>query len=304
MHSLSILCYHRILAEADRHGAGRPYFLRGTAISEDNFAAQMRSVVEHFDVLTEGEVLEWLDGKRALHRRSCWITFDDGYRDVVERAEPVLSQHHLPATAFVTTGVVTDPGSWLPGDRWYATLDRATRDRGSLSTGGSRWHFDLSVAADYARLVDGPERRRYLIAPPPEQASLLQNLAETLDSRPLAHADLYMTPMLLKQLVAAGWSIGGHGHEHRILANTAGKDRVVELRTPGTLLEANGFSPRVFAYPDGVCDRDLAAMARDEGWAAAVTLGNHVAARADRHALARFVARDDPNWIARLIAPS
>src|ERR1700689_2251180 len=103
--SLTILCYHRILRESDRHGAGRPYFLRGTAVSETNFAAQILSVVEHFDVLTESDVLDWLDGKRELHRRSCWITFDDGYQDVIERAAPILSQRHLSATMFVTTGV-------------------------------------------------------------------------------------------------------------------------------------------------------------------------------------------------------
>lgn len=301
---LAILCYHRVLADEDRRGAGRPYFARGTAVGEGNFAAHVRSVVEHLDVLTEAEVLSWLDGQRALRRPSCWITFDDGYRDVLDRAAPVLAHHRVPATMFVTTGVLEHEGRWLPADRWYATLHRATRRHGALSgAGDGPWEFDLAVTRDYERLVDGPERRRFLRAAPDDQPALLELVARALGAPALPAADLYLDRDGLQHLVELGWSIGGHGHDHAILTHVAGSQRASEIRTPRHFLETLGLSPRTFAYPDGASDDGVVDATRDAGWVAAVCLGNRAATREDRFVLPRFVPRDDPKWIEEVLVP-
>jgi peptidoglycan/xylan/chitin deacetylase (PgdA/CDA1 family) len=303
---LAILCYHRILADGERHGSGRPYFLRGTAVSERSFAAQMRAVAEHFEVLGEPEVLAWLDGERELQRPGCWITFDDGYRDVLERAAPVVAQHELPATVFVTTGVVEQPERWLPADRWYATLDRARRHRGTLpGVDGAPWTFDLMHAGDYARLVDGPERRRYLASPPEVQRTLLGALADALGVKPPASSGLYLERDALQRLAGNGWSIGGHGHTHAILTGVEEVELVAEVTRSRRLLDALGLSPRTFAYPDGACDDAVVRAAHGAGWSAGVSLGERVASGHDgRLRLPRLLARDDPAWIERDLVPA
>src|SRR5256885_192193 len=52
--------------------------------------------------------------------RSLAVTFDDGYRSVVELALPVLSRLRVPATLFVPTDFVGSerPMSWPGIDRW------------------------------------------------------------------------------------------------------------------------------------------------------------------------------------------
>jgi peptidoglycan/xylan/chitin deacetylase (PgdA/CDA1 family) len=297
---LAILCYHRVLPAGERRAAGRPYFLRGTAVSDTTFAAHMDSIRAHFDVLAESEVHNWLDGKRDLRRPACWITFDDGYRDVLEHAVPVLARHAFPATMFVTTGVATEPGRWLPADRWYATLHGATRFRGSLESNDGRWDFDLSISGDYARLVDGPERRRYLLASPDEQVQLLDGLAHALAAPAPTPAELYLNPEELRDLSVRNWSVGGHGHEHAILTTAEGSRRATEIQVPRHLLAAHGLSPQTFAYPDGAGDAGLAESVRGAGWGAAVCLGNLWATTADRFLLPRFLASDHPRWIERL----
>lgn len=296
---LAVLCYHRVLAEAEREGAGRPYFHRGTAVSERSFIAQMRAVAARLDVLSESEVLAWRRGERELSRPSCWITFDDGYRDVVDVAAPALEELGLPATVFVTTGLLEDSSRWLPADLWYATLTRATRTRGFLrGIDGAREPFDLTD--HYGRWVDGPERRRYLRAAPPEQQRIISEFAEALGATPLPAPGLYLAASDLQDLARHRWTVGGHGHTHAILSQVRGDDLVREVVAPRDALSALGLRPRVFAYPDGACDGSIAATTRTAGWSAAVVLDGRSATRAnDSFALPRFIAPDDPDWIER-----
>ncbi len=63
--------------------------------------------------LTLDEAAEGLRGNGAASRgRSVAITFDDGYRCVVEHAVPVLAEFGLTATLFVVTGAVDTTTDW------------------------------------------------------------------------------------------------------------------------------------------------------------------------------------------------
>ncbi len=302
---LVILCYHRVLPEAQKTGDGRPYFVRGTAVTQDRFAAQVRSLARHFEILPESEVLAALDGRRSLRRPSCWITFDDGYRDILDHAAPVLGSSRLPATVFVTSAVIEERGRSLPADRWYAVLHRATRRRGILGSGESEWRFDLDRTQDYERLVDGPERRRYLRAEPREQAMLLCHLSDALGVGDSGTGDLYMQRDDLRRLVAQGLSVGGHGRTHRILSGLDEADAASEVRDPLRFLEELGLSPRTFAYPDGACSPQVADLTRAAGWSSGLALGNRqVAAGDDRFLLPRFLPSDDAQWVEKALLPA
>ena len=70
--------------------------------------------------------------------RSVVITFDDGYRDNLLVAKPILEEHGLPATVFVTTGYV---GS--NRDFWWDELEsllRGGRSRFARTLAGADGH--------------------------------------------------------------------------------------------------------------------------------------------------------------------
>jgi peptidoglycan/xylan/chitin deacetylase (PgdA/CDA1 family) len=299
-----VLCYHRVLREAGRAGDGRPYLQRGTAVGDRSFRAQMRALRARFDVLSESEVLQWRRRERELARPSCWITFDDGYRDVVDVAAPVLTELGLPATVFVTTATLEDPTYWLPADRWYATLTAATRARGVVNGFGRTTLVDLKD--DYARWVDGPERRSYLRASSAEQRRMLGELAIALGAGTLPPPALYLRAADLTDLVSRHrWTVGGHGHTHAILTQVAGNDRTRELVAPRAVLSTLGLTARVFAYPDGAYEESLAGATRGAGWDAAVVLDHRRATRTDdTYALPRFIVPDDPDWVERHLLTS
>lgn len=51
------------------------------------------------------------------------VTFDDGYRSVLDRAKPILDRHGIPGTLFVPTDWPADPRPmrWDGIDRWLGT---------------------------------------------------------------------------------------------------------------------------------------------------------------------------------------
>jgi peptidoglycan/xylan/chitin deacetylase (PgdA/CDA1 family) len=129
---LAILCYHRVMPDTARHGAGWPYFARGTAVSITTFARQVEALAARFALLDETTARAWAHGHHAFQRPSVWITFDDGYAEFEAHAAPVLMLACAPASLFITTCTLATPPRPLAADRWYAALVRARRRRGML----------------------------------------------------------------------------------------------------------------------------------------------------------------------------
>lgn len=100
---LRILGYHRI-SDAEHV----------LSVSPTDFRRQLEAVVETgLDVVRLSDALPLLESDLVGRRIS--ITFDDGYRDFLDHALPILRSLGLPATVFVPTGLV--------GQRafaWYA----------------------------------------------------------------------------------------------------------------------------------------------------------------------------------------
>lgn len=83
------------------------------------------------DIVTLNEALRRLRDPAA--RRFVALTIDDGYRDLVEHALPILERHAAPFTAFVTTGFA-DRSARL----WWVELEEAIRLLPRLADGTGR----------------------------------------------------------------------------------------------------------------------------------------------------------------------
>jgi peptidoglycan/xylan/chitin deacetylase (PgdA/CDA1 family) len=103
---LPILMYHRI----GPLNASLPAITRALTVTPQGFDAQMHWLVTHgFHAVTQLQAFDALERGDQLPPRPVMITFDDGYRDVLWNAAPVLKHLGLPATAYVITGRVSGP---------------------------------------------------------------------------------------------------------------------------------------------------------------------------------------------------
>ena len=102
--TVPILCYHRF-------GPGSSKMIMPTA----NFAAQLEWLAKNdYRVVRLSELAQFLDGRKALPKRSVVITIDDGYESVHRHAFPLLKRYGFAATLFVYTDFIGAPDglSW------------------------------------------------------------------------------------------------------------------------------------------------------------------------------------------------
>ena len=95
-----ILMYHSV-------GAARQDDRIGIRVTPENFRLQMRFLHDNgYTVIALGDLIPMLDPGRSLPARTVAITFDDGYRDTLIEAAPVLNGLRFPATVFICMGYV------------------------------------------------------------------------------------------------------------------------------------------------------------------------------------------------------
>ena len=220
------------------------------------------------------------------------LTFDDGYRDNVEHALPVLRRHGAPWTLFVTTEFAQGRGSlwWLELEEAIARLDsiRLPLDGGLIALpSGSPKEKQAAFDAIYGALRAGPEDRlRAGTALLAQQAGidpgvLCRNLCLSFDEIEVLAGE-------------PGVTIGAHTMTHPILAkhdDAVARREIVEGRR--MLEERLAMPVRHLAFPLG--DRGSASsrefkLAAEAGFATAVTTrpGHLFPAHRDRlHALPR-----------------
>ena len=93
-------------------------------VAPERFAAEMKLLAEQeFQVVSLAEACRRLASGRKL-ARAIVLTFDDGYRDFLTTAAPVLRQHGFSATLFVVTGRLGDTASRRTAQKTRALLNR------------------------------------------------------------------------------------------------------------------------------------------------------------------------------------
>jgi peptidoglycan/xylan/chitin deacetylase (PgdA/CDA1 family) len=276
---LSILIFHRVLAEPDPLFPGEPC------------AAQFDALIQHiaarFRVLTLVDAIESLRNG-TLPPRALAITFDDGYADNLAIAAPILQRHRVPATVFVATGYLDGTCMW---NDCVAEAFRAT----------AHDELDLrSVGLGSFRLLSHDDRRRAInrvlgqikYQPTKERQDRTDRIMRAAEVG--APTGLMLTRDSLRALRATGIDIGAHTVTHPILTRLASAAAWHEIRQSKQDLEALLGEPvSLFAYPNGRPDDDYSAehvcMIREAGFAAAVTTAAGAAKRSsDIYQLPRF----------------
>lgn len=87
---ISVLMYHSI-------DSNKPY----NGISPCEFKRQVEYLRKKYTIVSLNEIMDFVERKRNLPRKTVAITFDDGYEDNYSVAYPHLKLYGLPATIFV-----------------------------------------------------------------------------------------------------------------------------------------------------------------------------------------------------------
>jgi peptidoglycan/xylan/chitin deacetylase (PgdA/CDA1 family) len=255
---LSIVMFHSVLDAPD------PLRKDSPGIAE--FDAQIRWLSGSFRILPLRQATEKLWAGQLPARALC-ITFDDGYRDNVLNALPVLLKYQVPATFFVTTRYTHGGMMW--NDRVIEAIRAWPRDTIEMASYGLE---DVALGEDRH---DAALRMlgciKYL--PYDEREAVTTELLARSGARP---ARMMMDDAEIRDLHRAGMEIGGHTVTHPILCALDDQRVRQEIIDNKSQLETIlGERIDSFAYPNGRPQTDFAArhiaMLRDSGYVRAVT---------------------------------
>jgi peptidoglycan/xylan/chitin deacetylase (PgdA/CDA1 family) len=284
---LSVLIFHRVRPRID------PLF--PTEPDAAAFEAQLRWVKDWFNVLPlPAAVVGLRDG--TLPARPLCITFDDGYADNATLALPILRKLGLHATFFIATGYLNGGRMW--NDTIIEAVRRAAEPRLDLARLGLG---ELAIGSDEARRDAIAALLRLLkYLPKTERETKAKAVADAVGAA--LPNDLMMIDRQVRELHAAGMTIGAHTVTHPILAglsDSAAREEIAESKR--ALEDLTGKPVALFAYPNGKPARDYTAahvaMVRELGFEAAVSTAEGAAsAGGDLHQIPRFTPWDKTRW--------
>jgi len=289
----AVLCYHGVSADAVDPD------VQTVQLPAETFREQLDQLARSFELVPLGVLADHLSNSRPMGAPKAAITFDDGYRNVLDVAEPLLRERRIPFAVFVSTRHIST------GERFPTHVLRA-----ALHTTPPGEVRLPSVARAY-RLGDPASRRQAAadLLPVLKAADLrtVHRLVGELKGLLPAHdwpevekrfaADAVLDWAGVRALARAGAEIGSHGHDHAILHE---RENPVEIRRQLTHskreIEARCGPCRFFAYPNGGL-ADIGPYAARQVQATGYRLG-FAAVRG------LLTAEAAPNLLPRIFAPA
>jgi len=108
-HPVPILMYHKI-PDQDLQSVHKIY------VNKSNFEKHLKFFKFHkFETLTFSELAEFWNGQRSLKdfpKKPLLLTFDDGYKDNLTNAQPLLKKHHMRANIFLLADHSITENTW------------------------------------------------------------------------------------------------------------------------------------------------------------------------------------------------
>lgn len=114
--TVPVLLYHRICKISED-----PVHL---SVTPETFRSHLAFIKQKYSPVSLTELINRVKNHTLEGKEIC-ITFDDGYRDNITNALPILEEFQIPATVFVTTSHLGQVGTF-PWDMLYKESDRAS----------------------------------------------------------------------------------------------------------------------------------------------------------------------------------
>ena len=292
-HQPVVLAFHGVTAEAP----GSILNYEGSHLYRPLFQDLMEHLANRYNIVPLEQIAGWLSGGNRPPERAVAITFDDGYRNVLTQAAPVLRELGAPATVYVATDFVVE-GRMLWPDKLLCALSETSGQQLKLTWDGESIEMPIRTDAEKIRASDRlravckslPDDRRHALVE--HAVDLLGVDEETMktvwpDFQPLTKNDL-------RDLGNLGITTGSHTCSHPVLARCSSDRMAKELRSSKQIIEQiTGVACTSFGYPNGA-PGDFNRETRDEVKAAGyhnavTTVKNRVSMGQDPYEIPRYI---------------
>lgn len=194
------------------------------------FTRQIEKLAGAFQIVELGDAIKRYVTQGTWPEKGLAITFDDGYRNNLEIAAPILRRIGAPATFFVTAGFVegrTTPW-WYDLRRWYAAHPESLPGK-NLN----------ELIREEARLAPMSESERE------------SELARRGVQRGRESVFPFMSREECRRLITLGFDVQCHGDSHASFSGESAVRAAGEVEKSAEFIRSLGHQPWGLAYPYG-----------------------------------------------------
>jgi len=239
-----VVPYYHMVSDAHVPHVSHLYKFRSTR----EFTADLEFFLRHFDPLTLSDVVEILNGPQGRRRPGFHLTFDDGFREMHEIVVPILDRYGISGTFFLNTAFL-DGGGLAHHNVLGLCVDRL-RTREGKSSGAVLQRLEEILPAAREGSEGLPER---ILSIPREDAARVHSVVELLGcdvGQYIREEQPYLSSEQVRSMLAKGFSIGSHSHDHPHYKDLTLAEQVEQTRASMNMLDEKfRMSPRAFAFP-------------------------------------------------------
>lgn len=187
------------------------------------------------------DLIDFQEGRRT-RPRGCFLSFDDGYRELYEQIAPLLKKLGIPATFFVISSLVDNTAAFhedLAGEIAFRLR--------SASPNTTRFAQDLCLSHG-VHLETALQQRT-------PNWKLLYGLCQIteIDVRHWLDTERpYLTQDHLRELANSGFEIAAHSIDHPLFSEIDDKQKIEQIKASCvSISQACGKPCRAFAFPYG-----------------------------------------------------
>ena len=241
---LTIIAYHGIIRS--------PLMVHDWCfVDEDSFSMQIGYLKKRFEIVSLSKAVERLRNGEIKHP-TVVITFDDGYQNNFDVAFPILYREKIPATIFLTTGLINTNDTV-----WYCRLNLALGQTHRHLIEWNGFKFDLSTS-DLKAKASAVVQESLKKLSPSQLMAAIRNMILQLGDEPDSPIKIgspfrMLDKKAIRGMMASGLiEFGAHTHHHAILSQLSDEQRYDEIRQSiDTIYELTGHPCKCFAYPNG-----------------------------------------------------
>jgi len=237
-----ILMYHRVLPD----NLIKEDLNTGMAVNTSEFEKQIKILKSKYKIVSMDEFNQSV--KKKKNHFLVTLTFDDGYKDNLTHALPILEKFQVPATIYITTRFLEGGDVWM----WWYELKHEIYSKSKLNFEFKNFHYNF-LLENYQKkeIVFKNLRKLFLDLESEEQIKLLEvitgnkirkNYAEIcLNKEDVINLD--QNPLI---------TIGSHSHNHLNLSVLEKEKLLYEVNQSTEILEKLlNHKIKHFSYPYG-----------------------------------------------------
>jgi len=248
-----------------------------TLLPDSNFEEQLRFLKTHFHVISMDEAAS-LSEPAFDYRPKAIITFDDGMRNNLSIALPILERYEVPATIYVSTGAIqTGQPFWW--DRIIQAVESFKNEKIDLRDFGLGFYFFDSGLLPHLywneiqRLLENVKGLRSS-----KREDVVAKILKRLNCQDKPINPTF-APLKVEELIELASSplicIGSHTHYHSILTQQMPSDAEESIKKSLVLLRDWIQQPiHHFSFPNGDYNQTVLSIVKKLGMKTAVTTKN------------------------------